>query len=66
MAYHPDHGLQLTALGPSQLFEAHQSMSVLDLLKNPMVLMMAVPLLLMTVMSKVTPQLSPEEMAVRN
>lgn len=59
--YSMSEGLALTPLGQTRLFEEHQSISVFDLLKNPMVLML-LPVVLMAVMPKLTANMSPEDM----
>ncbi len=63
--YSSEAGLRVVAAGRARLFEEHQKMSVIDIIKNPMVLMMVVPIALVFMMTKLTGNLSPEELVVR-
>lgn len=58
-------GLTIAPLGKARLFEEVQGFSVMDLLKNPMLLMM-LPLVLTMFMPKLTANMSPEDRAVSN
>jgi hypothetical protein len=60
--YSPVDGLELAPQAPIAYFEEKQGFSVLDLLKNPMVLMMGLPLVLMLLMPKMTAGMSKEEL----
>lgn len=62
VAYTPEAGFQMPAVGKARLFEEPQSMNVMDMLKNPMVLMMLMLLFSTTILPKLTP--SPEQLAV--